>query len=92
MFITSRTKSTGQQTSLKTSDHQEALRLLAANNESQTQPAMNLGLARVYLNGADPKLVTRTWQEVIENILTQKTGETLRRWEVAIKDKNLDCI
>jgi hypothetical protein len=46
----------------------------------------------VYLNGADPKLATRTWQEVMEDIAAKKKDETRRRWEVAIKDKNFDCI
>ncbi len=85
-------KLTGEQTSLKTSDKREAQRLLAARNESEAQPALNLGLARVYMNGADPKLVTRTWQEVMEGIVAQKSDETKRRWEVAIKDRNFDCI
>jgi integrase len=46
----------------------------------------------VYINGADPKLISRTWQEVMEHIVAKKTDETRRRWEVAIKDKNFDCI
>jgi hypothetical protein len=46
----------------------------------------------VYLNATDPKLATRTWQEVMENIVAKKTDETRRRWEVAIKDRNFDCI
>lgn len=46
----------------------------------------------MYLNGADPKLITRTWQEVMENLLAKKTGSTLRRWETAIKDRNFDCL
>jgi integrase len=85
-------KITGQQTSLKTSDKHEAQRILQAHNESECQPHFNLSLARVYLNGADPKLATRTWQEVMENIVSKKMDETLRRWETAIKDKNFDCI
>jgi integrase len=44
------------------------------------------------MNGADPKLGTRTWQEVMEHIVAKKTDETRRRWEVAIKDANFDCI
>jgi hypothetical protein len=51
-----------------------------------------LGLAQVYLNATDPKLATRTWQDVMENIITKKTDETLVRWKTAIKDKNFDCI
>src|SRR5882724_3802748 len=85
-------KTTGQQTSLKTRDAEEARRLLQARNDTESQPHFNLALARVYMNGADPKLGTRTWQEVMEHILTKKIDETHRRWEVAIKDKNFDCI
>ena len=85
-------KITGHQTSLRTSDKQEAQRILQAHNESESQPHFNLSLARVYLNGADPKLATRTWQEVMENIVAKKVDETRRRWDVAIKDKNFDCI
>lgn len=85
-------KVTGEQTSLKTQDKQEAQRLLQARNESESQPQFNLALARVYINGADPKLATRTWQEVMENIAAKKTDETRRRWDVAIKDRNFDCI
>jgi Phage integrase family len=85
-------KITGQQTSLKTSDKHEAQRILQAHNESECQPHFNLSLARVYLNGADPKLATRTWQDVMDDIVAKKKDETRRRWETAIKDKNLDCI
>jgi integrase len=85
-------KITGEQTSLKTSDKDEAQRLLQARNDAESQPHFNLALARVYINGADPKLGTRTWQEVMEHIVERKKEETRRRWEVAIKDKNLDGI
>jgi integrase len=85
-------KITGQQTSLKTSDRFEAQRILQAHNESECQPHFNLSLARVYLNGADPKLATRTWQEVMEDIVAKKKDETRRRWETAIKDRNFDCL
>jgi hypothetical protein len=85
-------KTTGEQTSLKTRDKDEALRLLAAHNDTEAQPHFNLALARVYMNGADPKLGTRTWQEVMEHIVAKKTDETRRRWEVALKDANFDCI
>ncbi|MGO8926309.1 MAG: tyrosine-type recombinase/integrase [Limisphaerales bacterium] len=85
-------KTTGKQTSLKTRDPDEAQRLLQAYNDAESQPHFNLALARVYMNGADPKLGTRTWQEVMEHILTKKTGETHRRWRVAIQDQNFDCL
>ena len=83
---------TGNSITLKTRVRAEADRKVHAMNESESQPAMNLSLARVYLNGADPKLGTRTWQEVMDSIVSQRTDETRRRWEVAIKDKNFDGI
>jgi len=85
-------KTTGEQTSLKTSDKQEAQRLMMARNEAENQPHFSLALARVYMNGVDPKLGSRTWQDVMQHIVERKTDETRRRWEVAIKDKNFDCI
>jgi hypothetical protein len=85
-------KETGEQTSLKTHDKAEAQRLLQAHNDSESQPHFNLALARVYINGADPKLGTRTWQEVMDHIVERKTGETHRRWSVAIKDENFNRI
>jgi hypothetical protein len=87
-----KSKTTGAQTSLKTRDRAEAERLLQAHNETKSQPHFNLALARVYINGADPKLGTRTWQEVMEHIVSKKTDETRRRWGVAVLDKNFDCI
>jgi hypothetical protein len=83
---------TGNSITLKTRVRAEADRKVMAMNQAQEQPAMNLSLARVYLNGADPKLGTRSWQDVMESIVSQKTDETRRRWEVAIKDKNFDGI
>ncbi len=83
---------TGNSVSLKTRVRTEAVQKVNAMNETERQPSINLGLAKVYLNATDPKLATRTWQEVMENIVAKKTDETLRRWEVAIKDRNFDCI
>jgi hypothetical protein len=83
---------TGNSVSLKTRDKAEAVRMVNAMNETERQPSINLGLARVYLNATDPKLATRTWQEVMENIVENKTDETRRRWDVAIKDENFNRI
>jgi site-specific recombinase XerD len=83
---------TGNSVSLKTRVKSEAVQKVNAMNETERQPSISLGLARVYLNATDPKLATRTWQDVMENIITKKTDETLTRWNTAIKDKNFDCI
>ena len=83
---------TGNSVSLKTRVKTEAIQKVNAMNETERQPGISLGLARVYLNATDPKLATRTWQEVMDDIVAKKKDETRRRWEVAIKDKNFDCI
>jgi integrase len=83
---------TGNSVSLKTRVKTEAEQKVNAMNETERQPSINLGLARVYLNATDPKLATRIWQDVMENIVAKKTDETRRRWETAIKDRNFDCI
>jgi integrase len=73
--------------SLKTKSKSEAQRLVLAMNEATRQPAMNLGLARVYLKHSDPLVATRTWQMVMNEILPTKQGPTLARWQTAVKDK-----
>jgi hypothetical protein len=83
---------TGNSVSLKTRVQAEAVQKVNAMNETERVPGISLGLARVYLNATDPKLATRTWQDVMENIVAKKAGETRRRWETAIKDRNFDCI
>jgi len=83
---------TGEQTTLKTKDKDEAFRLVAAKNETEKAPAFSLHLARVYWRAGDPAAAKRTWQEVMDEIPKLKTGETRRRWETAVKDKSFDCI
>ena len=78
--------------SLKTKDKAEAQRLLMALNEAGKQPAMNLGLARVYLKHSDPMVSERTWQHVLDEIIKLKTGPTQYRWQTAAKDKAFDLI
>jgi hypothetical protein len=67
----------------------EAEQKVNAMNETERQPGISLGLARVYLNATDPKLATRTWQEVMEHIVEKKTDETRRRWEVGRQGQEL---
>jgi len=85
-------KKSGRHRSLKTRDKAEAQRLAQAYNDAVNQAVFNVSLARVYLAGSDPKLSTRTWQEVMDHILKHRGGETARRWSVATQDKNLDSI
>lgn len=78
--------------SLKTKDKAEATRLLLALNEAGKQPAMNLGLARVYLKHSDPMVSQRTWQHVMDEIIKLKSGPTQYRWQTAAKDKAFDLV
>src|ERR1019366_149456 len=78
--------------SLKTHDRAEGARLLLALNEAGKQPAMNLGLARMYLKHSDPLVAQRTWQHVLEEIIKLKAGPTQYRWQTASRDKAFDHI
>ena len=80
------------QASLRTHVEAEAKRLLQAKNEAQRQPAINIQIARAYLTASDPKLVTRTWQEVMETLTASKDGTNQDRWLRAIKDRSFDHI
>lgn len=83
---------TGKQDSLHTSDRATAVRLLHSRNEAEQQPAVNLQIPRAYLAATDPQISTRTWQYVMDEMAKLKTGETKRRWLVAVKDKALDSV
>lgn len=86
-------KATGKHKSLKTRNQAEAQKLTQAYNDTVNQALFNLSLAKVYLAGADPHLSTRTWQHVMDHIVTLKrAGDTVRRWRVAIQDENFDTI
>ena len=78
---------TGKQESLRTKDRATAERLFHSRQEADKQPAINLQIARAYLAATDPQIVTRTWQNVMDEMVRLKTGETQRRWQVAVKDK-----
>jgi integrase len=83
---------TGKQTSLRTKDEAEAITLLNTKNEATRQPAMNLQIAQVYLQHADPTMAQRTWQNVMDAMFPLKTGPTQVRWQAAMKDKAYDLI
>ncbi|MGA3178781.1 MAG: tyrosine-type recombinase/integrase [Verrucomicrobiota bacterium] len=83
---------TRKQTSLRTKDEAEAITLLNTKNEATRQPAMNMQIAQVYLQHSDPSLAARTWQHVVEQVASLKTGATQERWKHAIADKAFDLI
>jgi hypothetical protein len=50
------------------------------------QPRLNLQMARTYLTACDATIAARTWQQVMNEIVKDKTGSTRRRWDTAVKD------
>ncbi len=83
---------TKRQESLQTKDKDVAHRLWHAKNEAHEQPAINLQIARAYLAATDVQITTRTWQHVMEEMTKHKSGSTLNRWLIAVKDKAFDSI
>ncbi|MBL9170275.1 MAG: hypothetical protein JNN07_21245, partial [Verrucomicrobiales bacterium] len=86
-------RTTNKQESLGTSDKAEAVRLLNAKNESAYHPGFNIHLARTYLSAADPTVATRTWQVVMDALVSSKAGNdpsTAARYERGLKQAALD--
>jgi hypothetical protein len=78
---------TGRHQSLGTRDQTHARRLVQAMNDAHNQPAMNLQLARVYLQPSDPEMAQRTWQSVMDEIIVTKRRVTQDRWNLAARDQ-----
>ena len=72
---------TSKRDSLGTRDKTEATQLLAAKMQSILQPVLNLRMAKVYLSGADPQALKRTWRDVLNSMIESKRGENKARWE-----------
>jgi len=79
----------GRQQTLGTKNKVDAVRLLHGRNEYHAVPFVNLQMARAYMMAADPKAPTWTWQDIFDEIIKLKHGETKRRWLIAAKDKAL---
>lgn len=83
---------TGKRTSLFTKDEDEAERLVHAKNESERNPQLNRAIGMAYLSGTDPDSVTRTWKDVMDDIIKGKQGPTLKRYQTALKDPAFELI
>src|SRR6185436_12874656 len=83
---------TNQKQSLDTKNPAEAKRLVMSLNEAGKQPAMNLRLARVYLQHSDPAFSSRTWQNVMDEATKTKRGPAQARWMRGMKQKPFDRI
>lgn len=75
--------------SLQTKNRKEAERLVQHRNEALKNSVINRKIGMAYLTAADPKYATRTWDEVMQDVIQDKTGSTRHRWETALKDPAL---
>jgi integrase len=80
-------KQTRKKESLETSDRVKAERLLMAKNQSVEQPALNKGMAKVYLSASSPEFATRTWSEVMEHYVKSGVESTRDRKERAFRSR-----
>jgi len=80
-------RQTGQQTSLRTRNQNEAKKIVQAKNESVHQPLMNLVLAKTYLAAQDPRLITRTWADVMNPFCNRGKPPTQKRHARVIRTK-----
>ena len=78
---------TGKRTSLGTANEDDAQQVIAAKNNSERQPVLNLQIAKAYLAGSDNGMTTRTWQDAIESLTSTKHCANQHRWKTAAKDK-----
>ncbi len=83
---------TKQQGSLGTKDKHAALKLLHAKNEAHEQPILNLALARAYATAHDPKMSTRTWRDVMAEMMSHGRPSTQERCKRAMNSKSFDLI
>jgi integrase len=78
--------------SLGTKNKAQAQRLIAAKNETVQNTALNLQLGKVYLAGHDPKLTTRTWAEVMDELADHGKDQSKKRCRQEMNSKPFDLI
>ena len=82
-----RDTATRSKESLGTKDREQASRLVAAKNQAQEQPALNKGMAKVYLAAASPEFALRTWTDVMEKYVTSGAESSKDRKERAFRSR-----
>jgi integrase len=82
----------GKRTSLQTGSKEDARQLVAAKNQAEHQPEINLQIAKAYLAAADQNFINRTWREVMTEFVKTKSGTNRTRSERAVMDKSFDSI
>ena len=85
-------RTTGQQKSLLTRDEAEAQKIIRAKNDAVQQPLMNMVLAKTYLAAQDPKLITRTWADVMQMFCERGKAPTRMRHERVVRTRPMQFL
>lgn len=85
-------RETGQQKSLRTRDEAEARRIVQAKNDAVTLPQMNLVMAKTYLSAQNPKMITRTWADVLARFCERSNANTRMRHERVVRTKPMQFL
>lgn len=80
-------QTTGQQKSLRTREEAEARRIVQAKNDAVKLPQMNLVMAKTYLSAQDPKMIIRTWADVLARFCDRSNNNTRKRHERVARTK-----
>ena len=67
---------TGERASLNTRSKQEAEQIRTTRNMTVACPVIGMSLAKAYLTSQDPKLLARTWQDVIDAFCSRGKPQT----------------
>jgi hypothetical protein len=67
---------TGVRESLQTRNKQEAEQIRTTRNMTSARPVIGMSLAKAYLTSQDPKLLARTWQNVVDEFCSRGNAET----------------
>lgn len=80
---------TGKRSSLGRITEDEAAQVVAAYNQAERQPLLNLQLAKAYLAGMDKQITLRTWQDAVNILIDSKQAANKDRWLRVLKDRAL---
>ena len=85
-------RTSGQQQSLRTRNRDEARRIVQAKNDSVNQPLLNLVMAKTFLAAQDPKIITRTWADVMERFCHRSNDNTRMRHERVVRTRPMQFL
>jgi len=85
-------RETKLQKSLHTQDLGVARKIIQAKNDAINQPMMNLVMAKTFLAAQDPKLITRTWADVLERFCDRSNTNTRMRHERVVRTKPMQFL